>query len=527
MKTKTFSLTIAGLLAVALLLSFAGASISLSSVGGLSQTESSFDVEVTSNETELITLSVAPIEYGGKTITFTSTSQSVTNDTATTFTVGYTIESGFEFELGQDYTSTLTAEGSISSENSTQTIEFEDPDYCEYNDEGNLDLSIDDIDTISGYGDDDDYWYLGDEVRITLELENNGNEDIEKLEIEWCLFDEENNECVLDDEEGDLDVDEDDTENVEFTIFLDPEEFDADSEDYTLYVRATGEVQDDNDTDTCSSDFDSIDINIEDDFVVLTDIEFRETVSCGANLLISGEAWNIGSDDQEDVMIFVYNQDLGISEEFEMGDIDSLESESFEFTIEIPSDAEEKTHNIKLQVYDDDNEIFENKEDDKSEETLVVEISGGCYGTPSASISGEVLQEGRVGDELVLEISLTNTGEKSATYNLKASGFSEWAESADFSLSNVVAGPGQEVSAELTFMIKEDVEKGDYTFNIEAISADETVSTQMFEVSIEKGFWNWNLDWDLGDNWYIWLIIGLNVLLVFIIIIVAIRVSRS
>ena len=60
--------------------------------------------------------------------------------------------------------------------------------------------------------------------------------------------------------------------------------------------------------------------------------------------------------------------------------------------------------------------------------------------------------------------------------------------------------------------------------NIEVLSDGKLVLTQPVSVSIEKGF---SLQDTFGDSWYLWLIGALNIILIAIIIVVAVRILRK
>ena len=61
----------------------------------------------------------------------------------------------------------------LGTANAVPTV---DPITCPV-DEGNLRVDINDIQVIKGFGDDDDYWYIMDEIEVEFEIENTNNDE--------------------------------------------------------------------------------------------------------------------------------------------------------------------------------------------------------------------------------------------------------------------------------------------------------------------------------------------------------------
>jgi len=409
------------------------------------------------------------------------------------------------------------------------TADAEIFEYCEYSNPGELEIKVGDINTVSGFGDDEDFWYLGDEVEIELEFDNKGDYDIEDIEVEWVLFDNENNEEIMDGDESDFDLDEGDDDTMIITLKLNPKDFE-DSEDYTFYAWATGEMDDDDNTMTCASDSEDITINVDKNFVILDNLELTpETLQCGGSLHVSADVWNIGSDDQEDVYVRIYNDYLGINEQVDLGDIDSLDDEKLDIYFDIPADVDEKTYELLFQVYDEDDDIYENDEDDTAEFYKTIDVKGNCgVSEPEAVVTAELMSEAKAGEELIVKAKILSQSKDLTTYKLAVSGYS-WADSIDFDQSAFALSEGQSKEITLTFQVSED-SIGEQSFDIDVLSGDLLVTTQSVTVDIQakEGF-NWNITGNAinSDNWYLWGIGALNVLLVIIIIIVAIRVAKS
>ncbi len=534
MISKTFNLLCLSIFTLILFVGLGSATITISQLtpSTLPQTSGFFSITITTNQNETITFfGFNDIVEGSDKITFTPLSQITLNNNSQIINVTYTVPSGFDFKLGKLYSTTLIASG-VSTVNATQTLSFEiNNQVCEYNNPGNLDIRIRDISVEEGFGDDDDYWYPLDEIEVEVEVENNGNEDIDDIEVAWGLYNLETQEWVIDDEENDFNLKYGDDKTVIINFKLDDVDEFEDDGDYRFYVWATGEV--DGGTydgeQTCDSNSKSIEVIIEDDFVVLDNIEFSEIVSCGTEVQITADVWNIGEDDQDDVSVRIYNKALGIDEVVELGDIDAFEDERLSVIVEIPEDAEEKFYPLRFWVYDEDSDVYENNEDDESEVVLPLKVEGNCAVEQEVVVSAGLESGGKAGEELVIKAIITNTGSKLATYTLEVEGYTEWASLFNIEPSTVILGEGESKEVLITFNVNKDT-LGDELFNIEVFSDKDLITKQPVSITIDKSGYQFpGITGSVigGDNKYLWGIGLLNIILVIIIIIVAIRVARK
>ncbi len=403
----------------------------------------------------------------------------------------------------------------------------------------NLDFSVE-----KGFGDDENYWYPFDEVEITFEIKNKGNWDVENIELEICLWDKTSNECAVDEKDMDLsddevDIDEDD-DGIDVTVnfLVDPDELTEGDTDYILYVRAFGQIDDNNagildGNDTCVFKDQDIEIRTDEKFVIIRNFDAPEIVKRGETVEITADVWNIGEDriDSEDLFIEVRSGTLGFVETIDLDDLKSFDSDKISFSLPIPVDAEEKTHVIKLTVYDDedmeDNDIYENQENDEAVYDFFITVQGGKSLADTISISAALETPAQSGETAVATIDLTNLGESLESYTISISGYNDWASSAELSKTSLALAAGNSDLINVTFQIKEDV-SGEQTFNVNVLSptTGKVILTQPVTISIsEKSKFSFSRI--LGENWYLWLIGIFNVILIIIIIIVAIKIANS
>jgi len=523
------------------LMSVASAAITFSDIPTLEQDGTSFNIDVTTDQTETIDFSATSITDGnGKTITFTSSIGNSFNNETLEITINYIVEVGFEFEFGETYSTTLTADGSVS-DNDTITLTFEETPFYNGENEGELVISNIDFNTLEGFGDDEDYWYPLDKVEIQFDIDNDGDWDIEDIEIKACLWDEDKEECIFDEDDMNIDddkfdLDEGDDKTVTMTLEVDPDELTEGNNDYTLYIKAVGNI-DDNDAgiydgdETGDSDSKEIEIRTDDKFVVLGNIEFSETASCGDEIQITADVWNVGDEDQDDVLVIIYNKELGINKKVEIGDIDALEDAKLETIIVLPDNMDEKQYDLILRVYDEDSDIYENDEDDQSEFFAPLTIEeGSCSTVPLVSISASLESNAKAGEELIIKAIVINTGSKTATYSLNVADYADWASLGSIDKTSLTLDAGESAEVLIKLNVKSDV-SGDKSFDVELVEGSK-ILTQPVSITIESksttlpsltglfaGFG--------GDNWYLYGIGALNVLLVLIIIIVAVKVSKK
>ena len=418
-------------------------------------------------------------------------------------------------------------------------LESQEFNFCEYDsgvseNPGELKVRIKDITVEKGFGDDNE-WLLLDEVEVEIEVENRGNYDVDDIEVEWGLYNVDDDEWAIEiDDVDDFNLKDGDEEKLTITFRIDDDDFDLDldelGKEYTLYVRATGEVSDrdsshDGDL-TCASDSEKITIEQESDFVILTDIEFPELVQCGAEVQITADVWNIGDDDQDDVSVVIYNKELGIDEKIEIGDIDAFENEKLNALVRIPKDAEEKWHTLKFIVYDEDHDVYESDyDDDESIFNVPIKVEGGRVVEAQALISASLESEAKAGQELVIKAIITNTGSKSATYVLDVAGYTSWASSAELDKNKLTLNAGESAEVLITLNTNKDA-SGEKFFDIVLTPAGGEELKQPVSVFIEKS--GFDLRGIISEsNWYLWLIAALNAVLVIIIIVVAVRIARK
>lgn len=539
MTNKKLNLLFASVLSLVFLIGLASATITLTpSITTLPQTSGSFNLTVSSNQNETINLNIPSVSDGsGRNIIFSlSPTQVILNtlsNPSDVVNVTYAVESGFNFEFTKTYNANLSATGSVSGALSI-LIPFVVSGFCETGNNGELSTTIEDVSVIgaNSFGKDNE-WFPFDTVEIEVQVRDRGDEDIDNIALEWGLYDVQAKEWAIDvDEEDNFDLSSGDEQTTTITFTLD-DSMDIDVQDlqkgnYIFYVRATGEIADGTfqGEDTCSSDSETGKLIVERDFVILNNLEVPAVVQCGADFQLSGTAWNIGSRDQQDVYAEVYNKELGINNvKIDIGGIDSFDNSDFNVPLTLPDSLQEKSYTLTLTVYDDNDDVFETGDNDKAVFTLPLVVQGNCA-VAKASVVAVLESGGQAGKPLVVKATISNTGNKVASYSLSVAGYTNWASSATLDKSSLTLNAGDSADVLLTFNVDKTA-LGTNMFTLDVISENQQIVSQPIQVEITKRKFGITGNLFSGDNKYIWGIGLLNLILIILIIVIAVRIARK
>jgi hypothetical protein len=519
-----------------------------------------FDITNTGADDVDITLpSAQTITSNGNTATFTFS----TTDTTTSVSNGDVVKVNVKmsgdptlFDFGTYSTSATvtaanTADSSITNDQ-TITTRFTSG-FCKAGEAGgNLTIETVNVDNEDG---DDDEWELLDVIEIEVDVENNGDDEVEDVIIELGLFDSSGKNVAddlewdsVDEEEADVgDIDDDDEETAVFRFRVPA---DLDDGNYKLTIKAYGDdVGESNECTDTSDDFsnefyEAISVDRESDeerFIVVDDILLDEQVSCGDTVAGSFTVFNIGDEDQERVQITMVSEDLKVNREFEItSDLDEGDDEEIDFSFVVPSGLNDGSYPLDFRTfYDYKKGVYRERSEDKF--TAFVNVIGcstssGSAGQGSAAgnaiITASLASDAKAGEELIINSIITNIGPGTFTFVVDASGYQDWAELKSISERILNLNSGDSKTLSLVFDV-DDEASGSQTFVIEATSAGVT-QTREVEVNIASadaktstgitGFAG--LEGLGGGSNLIWVIGIINIVLLVLIILVAVRLSR-
>lgn len=394
-------------------------------------------------------------------------------------------------------------------------------------------VDIGDITVLQGFGEDEE-WLLFDEVEVEFKVENNGDFDLDDITVEWAIANDALTDFAIDfDEVDEVSIKDGDEETLVVSFFVDDDDLDMDLEelsglDYNLVFRAVGTIDDPDQgsldgTLTCAADFRAISVQEESDFVILTDLNVPETVTCGQNVQITGNVLNLGDSQQDEVKVEVYDKNKAfIDELFQVGDIDEFDNTELSFSLAVPKNADVGAHTLVFRVLDENSDVYENDfDEDPSEVFVPFTISGGCV--PEVTVTASTVSGSQEGKKLVVKTTITNSGDSQAVYALSVSGSDSWASSASVDQSSLVLAAGESKDVLVTFDVGSDSE-GSQTFSLDLVSEGQ-VTSQPVTVSISpSGLFGITGNSVLGGP----AVVGLGILvLILIIAIIVVAVRRK
>ena len=407
----------------------------------------------------------------------------------------------------------------------------------------NLDLNVD----ISNFGEgDDEEWFPLDRIEIEIELDNEKDIDLNDVVFEIAIIEKDSGKDIADemvwisedDEKIEIgDVDEDEKESHIFEFKVDAEAG-IDDRDYLILVKAYPDGDEDevciDFSDDLESDFfQAIKIEREDaddERAVLVDTDEIGVLDalCGQQVVIPADVYNIGDADQQQTKVLLRNTELGINLESTIKqDLDEGDKETIDFMVSIPSDAVEKTYTLEFITfydYDDDDDTY----DETSEEfEAFLRVQGNCGVVageePSIAATLSPGTATAVGEELAVQVSITNNAANTQNFVISATGFEAWAglSSIEPQILNIPAGSTQQATIKLS-----PTQGGSQTFNIQTIANGET-STQPVTVSItEKTGFLTGAFAGVGNTGMV-LISAIVLILIIIVIVLIVKIASS
>ncbi|MEK6874103.1 MAG: putative S-layer protein [Nanoarchaeota archaeon] len=439
------------------------------------------------------------------------------------------------FNLAKTYPGQFTVSDSLNP-NVNQTISVVlKSDYCKAGNKG--DLSLDINYNNKGIWGKDDEWYPLEEIEVVVDVDNIGDEDLQDVVLDWGLYNKRTGKFIVDDNEKSVDIDSDDTEIFTFTFQVDPNDLnDKDSEsDFVFFIKAYS--KDSGENVQCQSQKDDVKIVKDKHFVVLDNIQVPETAQCGQNVDLTADIWNIGDNDEDDVYVTLVSTELGVNKRVDVGSLNVLDNSDLTFNFQIPSDKKDGSYRLALSVFDDNDDVFQNDNDDEARFNQLLTVSG-CTPTNRVSITALLDSDAIAGEEMVVKVTLTNTGSAKADYKVSANGYDSWATLKSISPDSLSLDAGRNGDVFIKLTPNDDV-SGSKEFTIQVVS-NGVVNTQEISVPIEavstdtsedgktSGITGLSISKLFGEsgNWFIWVIALINVVLIVLIIVVAVKLAR-
>ncbi|MBT3323520.1 putative S-layer protein [archaeon] len=335
-------------------------------------------------------------------------------------TIAVTVNVDSDVDPNGDYDGTISVSGTGSAEvtGEVQLNVDVSPSICEDGKQGSdWDITIDEPDS----GDD---FSPGESVTIEIDVENQGNDDMDAV-IEIILYNEDEGKKELTVKE-DISIDEDETDSFSIDFDL-PTDLD-DGDDFVLYVQVHEEGNED---DSCDYEEISIDIEREDEDarIIDTSVSPSTGLTCGEDYRVSVEVENVGTDELKDLYIEIVDGDLEVQEsssEFDLEDYNDADNDyKASFDLVVPTDLNSGNYYIEAILYDEDGDQID-------DELILVDVDA-CSVTSTTDVADETLnvvvsQEYEVnGEDLTISLIVENTGTSSKVITVSVEDVS-WAD---------------------------------------------------------------------------------------------------
>jgi uncharacterized membrane protein len=425
-----------------------------------------------------------------------------------------------------------TATASLSAENS----------FCSSGDTQSNNLSIRNVNFDNqGSGEDTD-WNPLDPIQIEVDVRNMNSDSDNKIstDVELELYDAEGKAYLKLDKVKIGKIAGGDTETAKFNFTVPVDVADGSY----LYIKA---YQDGKESTICTSKLPSgeykraITISRETDSekqLTAYDFNFDSLPAiCGIDNTLNFKVANIGDTDQRKIKVQVTSPSLGLDAYKLLTNMNEGDkAESVSFTVAIPNGIVEKKYSdIQVKVYYDFNDDYV-ESDSRAYDTVnafmtSVNVQGtNCRSNStkavaiSASFSPET-PKAVIGNQVIIQATIKNSANLSADYTMTVDGNSAWSTSTiDPKTFTLAAGESKTVNVYLD--VNSNAVEGDKEFTIIATSGTYSAS-QKVQITLEKGITTDRIINNLKNNWVIYTIILVNLILIIAIILVVRSLVRK
>ncbi len=454
--------------------------------------------------------------------------------TSSTFTL-YPISTS-NLRFGNNVGTVVATSGNVQA---TKEFTFQKT-FCSQGRAG-TNLTIDSINYNNKGDGDDDRWLPLDDVKISVDVHNNAERSVSGVHVKIGLFNDDGSNDIgqldftsADEEDVDLgSVGSGDTDTADFEFKV-PADFDDGH--YRLAVKVYKSGDENRECDDSSSDLNQNiyqDIEVEkqgddDKQIIVDNFEFPTETGCAVPMSGSVEVFNVGTDDQDQVRVTVFNSELRLNKEYELREnLDQGDSQLIPIDFDIPAGIRDGKYLLQFKTeYDYRNGEY--RQESKDTFTTSIKVIGCGVGSGSGStnsgvrVDASLQSEATPGQALKVRGVITNTANERKIITVDATGYSSWATLTSISKRTVSLEAGQSTTVDFAFDVDQDA-SGSQSFTIETTS-NGMLDTQDVEVNFatdsSPGF-SFG-----GSSSLIWIIAAVNLVLIILIILVAVRLSH-
>ncbi len=456
-----------------------------------------------------------------------------------TYSIADNIEKIFEdFGIGIFSTKFLVTAVNASNAsqkfNTTITAKFEST-YCLYGETGSdlIIKKIDIRDRTSGdnfdWGDTIDVKPM-DSMNVEIKVKNTGDDKLDVV-VSLALYDAKTNDFIeLNDDdvlEEDFSLDDRESKLIQFDFNI-PVDIEDGKGRYFLVVKA---YEEDEEESNCVSTYEGeiwSELNVEkekhDVAIDMDEITMPTTVNCGEAVDMTLRIYNIGENDEDKVKVEARIPELDIVASDEIEYLDAEESETVTLSFNVPEAIEAKSYRVELRTYykyDEDDEVYK----EWSDEPVVIYLDVGyCkMPEPDAAITAELLTEEAIaGKEASIRVTITNTGDKAAYFNITTEGIEDFAVLDGIEPESIYLQPGQSADVYI-YMTLDSTARDENTFTV-IVAYDNVEKQQEISLYVKPrfSFTASAIRENIQENWQTWML-GILVVVLIVLILVALR----
>lgn len=344
---------------------------------------------------------------------------------------------------------------------------------CVNGTKGDLDVSIEDPDS-------NDEFSPEDKINMRVNVENNGNDDVDDIKVEATLYDVSDDERLEKVKSEKFDLNDDDDEDINLELDIPDGEIDEDN-DFILFVKA---FESGNEEKQCAEDSIDIDIEREKDKVVFDELSINpEAIGCDRNLRINAKLNNVGKKN-EDVYLQarILNTNLIIKTEiFTLDDFNEDDHDiTKELSINVPENIKSGKYTLEIGAFYSDKNTIENKDliingcGEKELKPIIIEP-----GKTDVNIDSIITKN--KGERLAIPVLIENKGNTFSEFNLNLAN-----DAVDFKSKNVLLGKNEKRLVNLDSKVKEDAKPGDYVVNIKVLSNGQILGSKDILLKVKE-----------------------------------------
>lgn len=415
--------------------------------------------------------------------------------------------------------------GSLSDSFNSIYAHSEDPYNICSGDYSNTNITFEDVDDEEKGNEDAWAWRPLDEIELTVNnIENKVDKDV-KFDISLLFYKDDvkvSDSKIADDEDSltidNLKINGEDSEDASFTFKVSG---DVKEGNYDAYVKVKGSTG-------CYVRKISEQITVEQDSnnVIVNDVEGPVSSGCGESVDLSVDVSNIGSEDEDQVKVLLYNRDLGLSLYKEIENLDSGDSATVLFSFVVPQNAQEKLHRLVFSTefeYDDDDEEYDSESDSEDDYTYSLNLLGNCVDPTKPTVTAKLNSTAVVGEDLVVEVTLKNNGNTSISAIIAPEEYDSWAEFVKVDPATVSVGRLESKKVYITFT---PTEAGQQTFNLNVIYNGKSID-QPVTLTVDKNTSFIDTMYEQLGKTGTYLVIAITLLVVLILLVLVVRLILS